>query len=531
MARCKLFDLTLIISSSLVVVASMVALSQAAPATAATQVTNFDEDVAFPNVDGISSVTEGPGLALPPSLPGRGPVLQEGPILAISKDADPDPVNAGEMLTYTIVIINSGDEKATGVVITDPLDSAVRFSGASDGGSYSPGSRVVTWNVGKIGVGETITHTLWVDVRDTAGGTTLSNTAWFASAEGETGSATASTTITKSADLQITKYDSVDPVVAGTSFAYYVTVTNNGPSSASGVTVTDALPSGLIFDASGSSGECWASGQNVNCDIGTMPPEDDITLTLAVSAQATLADGTALSNTAYVWGNESDPKTGNNWNQEWTTVNRQADLRITKNASVDTVKPGTELTYSLMVTNGGPSLATGVVVSDTLPGGLAFDAGSSSTECSATGQDVTCTIDALSVDEEVILDIVVTAETSLEDGVVSNTASVSGNEPDPGPGHNSATADIVVSRNKVFLPIFLKPALTEVYVFNDNTGGKVTFTILGTSVSCVVPNNATQLCGAVLPGTYDVHVISACGEGTFTKVYSGESETTRVFCR
>jgi uncharacterized repeat protein (TIGR01451 family) len=656
MARRKLFNLALIISSSLVVVAAMIALSQAAPATAATRVTALDEDGASPYLEGIPPETGGPGLALPPSLPGRGPLLQ-GPILTISKNADPDPVNAGEALTYTIVIINSGDASATGVVITDPLDSAVSFASASDSGSYNSSSRVVTWNVGEIGIGETITRTLWVDVDDTAGSGTLSNTAWFTSTEGENGSDTDTTTITTAADLQIAKSDSVDPVVAGTSFTfditvtnngpsaatgvtvtdplpsgltfnasgssgecsaagrnvtcdigdlsadgevtlnisvsahatltdgtllrntasvsgnetdpnagndsdqeettvirradlqvsksdsvdpvmagtsfmYYVTVANNGPSSASGVSVTDALPSGLTFNASGSSSECWASGQNVTCYVEALSAGDDITLTLAVSAQATLADGTVLSNTANVSGNETDPNTGNDSDQEWTTVNRQADLQITKNASVDTAKPGTGFTYSIEVTNGGSSVATWVVVSDALPGGLTFDAGGSSIECSASGQDVTCTIGALSVDDEVTLDIAVMADASLEDGVVlSNTASVSSNEPDPNPGDNSATKNIVVSKSRVFLPILLKPMLTELYVFNDNTGDEVTFVVLGTSVSCVVPNNATQLCGALLPGAYEVHVISACGEGTFTEVYGGESETTRVFCR
>jgi uncharacterized repeat protein (TIGR01451 family) len=530
MARRKLFNLALIISSSLVVVAAMIALSQAAPATAATRVTTLDEDGAHPYLEGISSVTGGPGLALPPSLPGRGPVLQEDPILTISKNADPDPVNAGEVLTYTIVIVNSGGANASGVVITDPLDSDVSFAGASDDGSHSLG--VVTWNVGAIGIGQAITRTLWVNVSDTAGGPILSNTAWFTSTEGENGSDTDTTTITTAADLQIAKRDSVDPVVAGTSFTYYVTVANNGPSSASGVTVTDALPSGLTFNASGSSRNCWASGRNVTCNVGALSAGDDVTLTLAVSTQATLADGTVLSNTANVSGNESDPNTGNDSDQEMTTVNRRADLQITKNASADTVKPGTGFTYSIEVTNGGPSVATWVVVNDALPEGLTFDAGGSSIECSASGQDVTCTIGALSVDDEVTLDIAIMVDASLEDGVVlSNTASVFGNEPDPNQDDNSATEEVIVERSKVFLPILLKPMLTDLYVFNDNTGDEVTFVVLGTSVSCVVPNNTTQLCGALLPGTYEVRVISACGEGTFTKVYSGESETTRVFCR
>jgi hypothetical protein len=171
-------------------------------------------------------------------------------------------------------------------------------------------------------------------------------------------------------------------------------------------------------------------------------------------------------------------------------------------------------------------------VSDALPAGLTFDTAGSSPECSASGQDVTCTIGALSVSGEETLTIAVTVDTSLENDVVlSNTASVSGNEPDPNQDYNSATEEVTVERSKVFLPILLKPMLAELYVFNDNTGDDVTFVVLGTSVSCVVPNNTTQLCGTFLPGTYQVQVSSACGDGSFTKTYGGGPVTTRIFCR
>jgi uncharacterized repeat protein (TIGR01451 family) len=199
---------------------------------------------------------------------------------------------------------------------------------------------------------------------------------------------------------------------------------------------------------------------------------------------------------------------------------------------VESVKVGTAFTYSITVTNQGPSVATGVVVSDTLPRGLAFDATGSSPECLASGQDVTCTLGALSVNGQLTLAVAVTVDTSLENGVVlSNTASASGHEPDPNESDNSATEETLVERNKIFLPILLKPQPTELSVFNDNTGDDVTFVVLGTPVSCVVPNNTTQFCGTFAPGTYQIRVTSACGEGLFTKTYGSGPVTTRVFCR
>jgi len=415
-------------------------------------------------------------------------------------------------------------------VITDALDSNVDFAQASNAGSYSSG--VVTWNIGGIGVGQAITQTLSVTVTDVASGTNLSNTAWLTSAEGIGDSDTLTTKVTAAADLRIAKSALADPVLAGTSFTYGITVTNNGPSLATEVVVDDALPSGLTFDAAGSSPECSAAGQTVTCDIGDLPAGGQVARTIAVMASAALADETILTNTASVSGLEPDPIPGNNAANSLTTFRRQADLQIEKGDSADPVIVGTALTYSITVTNKGPSLATGVVVSDPLPLGLTFDAGASSPECSAVGQNVACPLGAVPVSGEVTLFIAVKVATSLEDGVVlSNTASVSGSEPDPDEGDNSATEETLVEKRRIFLPIVFKPAWTELYVFNDKTGGNVTFAVLGTPVSCVVPNNTTRFCGTFPPGTYQVRVKSACGEAVVTRTYASGRQKTTVYCK
>jgi len=434
------------------------------------------------------------------------------------------------LLTYTIVALNGGDADASGAVITDALDSNVIFAQASDAGSYTSG--VVTWNIGGIGVGQAITRTLSVTVTDVASGTNLSNTAWLTSAQGIGDSDTLTTKVTAAADLGIAKWDSADPVLAGTSFAYGIGVANNGPSLATGVVVDDILPLGLTFDPVASSPECSAAGQTVTCGIGDLPAGDQVRTDIAVTASADLPDGRRLTNTASVSGLEPDPIPGNNSDDARTTFRRQADLQIAKKGSADPVQAGASFSYGITATNTGPSLATGVVVSDPLPLGLTFDAAASSPECLAAGQNVTCTLGAVSVGGEVTLTIAVKVATSLEDGVVlSNTASVSGNEPDPNQGDNSATEETLVEKRRIFLPIVLKPAFTELYVFNDKTGGNVTFAVLGTPVSCVVPNNTTRFCGAFPPGTYQVRVNSACGEAVFTKTYASGRQTTRVFCR
>ncbi|MBI3459898.1 DUF11 domain-containing protein, partial [Candidatus Acetothermia bacterium] len=72
-------------------------------------------------------------------------------------------------------------------------------------------------------------------------------------------------------DLAVTKTDSPDPVIAGNNLTYTLTVTNNGPDNAGGVTVTDTLPGGVTFiSAVPSQGSCSQSAGVVTCSLGTM---------------------------------------------------------------------------------------------------------------------------------------------------------------------------------------------------------------------------------------------------------------------
>jgi uncharacterized repeat protein (TIGR01451 family) len=121
---------------------------------------------------------------------------------------------------------------------------------------------------------------------------------------------------------------------------------------------------------------------------------------------------------------------------------RPTDLAITKVDSTDPVRAGRNLTYTITVTNNGPNPATGVTVSDTLPGGLSARSHTASQgSCSGTTA-VTCTLGDLASGATATVTIVIRP---TEAGTLSNTASVTGNQPDPSDANNSATQDTTVA--------------------------------------------------------------------------------------
>src|SRR5439155_413904 len=65
--------------------------------------------------------------------------------LSITKSDSPDPVSAGNNLTYTLVVDNDGPSDALGVVVSDTLPAGTSFVSASGGGTYSAITNTVTW--------------------------------------------------------------------------------------------------------------------------------------------------------------------------------------------------------------------------------------------------------------------------------------------------------------------------------------------------------------------------------------------------
>src|SRR5206468_4659239 len=252
-----------------------------------------------------------------------------------------------------ITVINNGPSDASAVVVRDTLPAGVTFVSASNGGTLAGG--VVSWPaVATLTNGATLSRTVTV-IAPTTG--TLLNVARADAATGDpdstnnTGSAAGSrvtTTVTEIADLTVTKTGPA-AVNAAKNVTYTITVTNNGPSSASTVVVHDTLPGNVTF-VSASNGGTEAGGVVTWPAAASLANGASLSRTVTVTAPTT---GTLL-NVARADAATIDPDSTNNngsasGNRVTTTVHELANLAVTKTgpASVDAAQT---FTYTITVT-------------------------------------------------------------------------------------------------------------------------------------------------------------------------------------
>jgi uncharacterized repeat protein (TIGR01451 family) len=118
------------------------------------------------------------------------------------------------------------------------------------------------------------------------------------------------------ADLAVTKSASTNPVPAGSNETYTITVTNNGPSDASSVTLSDDLPVGETLDSvmqtTGPTFSCTPSGNTFSCTIATLTANAQATFSVVVTINSGTQDGTQMTNAATVSSSTSDPNSQNN---------------------------------------------------------------------------------------------------------------------------------------------------------------------------------------------------------------------------
>src|SRR5439155_1219926 len=180
---------------------------------------------------------------------------------------------------------------------------------------------------------------------------------------------TASTTVTRSADLAVTK-TATATANAGENVTYVITVHNNGPSDGVSATLTDTLSTelqGAKFCVDSGPACNPATGSSWTGTLAVGPLASGDTETIRILAQIKPGSTvSSISNTATVSAQSpTDPTASNNSDTASTTVTRSADLAVTKTATA-TANAGENVTYVITVHNNGPSDGVSATLTDTL---------------------------------------------------------------------------------------------------------------------------------------------------------------------
>lgn len=287
------------------------------------------------------------------------------------------------------------------------------------------------------------------------------------------------------ADLALTASADPTSIPVGAQSSVTDVITNNGPSASAGVTFTDPASGGYtIASAAPSQGTCTHAATTVSCAIGTLAAGARAVVTIVLTGTAA---GPVTLNSS-VAASTPDPNPANNTASVAVTVvappsaptttpvappagaGPSADLALTKSAAPGRLRRGRRTTFTLTVTNHGPSAATGVVLTDRLPRGLKWVSTSASQGHCSRGGHVRCSLGTLDSGHHATVTVVVIGERT---GRIRNTGHIAATVTDPNPRNNTASATVIVTtppcvQNLVFTTHWMASArVTTVKVYVD----------------------------------------------------------------
>ena len=283
----------------------------------------------------------------------------------------------GAVLTYTLVVHNAGPDDVKGARVSDSVPATLLggWTCTASTGSSCPasGTGAIQNVLVDLLVGGTATFTLSATVDPAVQEGTIVNEATVTAPpdtmDPNPGNNTAidNNTVVAEADIAVRKTVNNATPQVGQTVTFTVTATNNGPNPATGVQLSDGVPLGLtLVSATPSQGTYTPDG---NWNIGALALNAQATLTLVVRVDEA---GLIRNEATKTHGDQFDPDTSNN--SSWVDLTNQpvADIRVRKTADTLVLPLGTDVTFTVTVTNDGPSPATGVELTDLLPAGLTF---------------------------------------------------------------------------------------------------------------------------------------------------------------
>ena len=434
------------------------------------------------------------------------------PFLRLEKTADSDPVAPGTIFTYTLRYENTGNASSTETTIVDTLPANVIFQSASAGGVYSAATRTVTWNIGELasGTGGFLTVTVQTPA-DLAYGTSISNTASITSAEGITGAATLTTKVGLASNLVLEKSGAPFAVAPDGTINYNLSYRNIGNQTAHGVFVTDQIPTGTAYVDGTATAPVSLSSGVLTWNIGDVTAGSRREFTFQVRVSPLATSGQQITNQASIISTEQTKVS----NTVVTVVSTQS-LILLKMDSPDPVRAGTNITYTLQVSNTGTTPLTGIVLSDPLPIGTTFVSAGSGGIPETGNRQVKWHIGALAVGETRTVTLTVQVDKNLSQGqLIENNATATSNEMAP---QTVRAVSVVNARTAGQLE------------FLNACGGQAVVGYASGDIIYVQINDADQNVDPAIAETVTVVVTDSATGDTENVILTETGSNTGIFC-
>ncbi len=494
--------------------------------------------------------TNGPEPDLDDNISSDTTPVTAGPDMVIAK-WDHDVIGVpGGAVTYTLYYTNVGNQAATGVVITDAVPLNCVFNAPASLPTVwscpdaSPAGTICTVTIGTVpggGGSGSVTFGVTVTTIMPPGVGYIANLAniWDDGTNGDDPTPTNNyaadvTPISVYVDLQLAKTDGGITAVAGGAVVYTLTYTNVGTIGATGVLISETVPTNAVFNAPASLPTIWGcadgapAGTLCVTNVGAVPGGGGGGyVTFAITVTSPLPAGVeAITNTAVIgddgtYGPDRTPE--DNSASDTTPVTAQPDLTITKTDGGISVAAGGIVTYTLFYTNVGNQGATGVVLTETVPDNTVFygPAGWVCVPDGNAGSVCTLAVSPLAGgggSGSALFAVMV--NTPLSDGVdtITNTVTIGDdgtNGADPTPENNSSTDTT---------PVIAAPDMT---IFKTDggvgtiPGGVIIYTLTytnlgdqaatGVTITDIVPANTVFNAPASLPTVWSCPDASPAG--------------------
>ncbi|MCL8026779.1 SdrD B-like domain-containing protein [Nocardioides bruguierae] len=210
----------------------------------------------------------------------------------------------------------------------------------------------------------------------------------------------------KVVDVSIAKSTSTPVTVSGTDATWTLDVTNEGDWPVTDVTVTDDVPAEFAAISSVPTG-CEVTGLRLTCRVEEIAPGRAVSFRFTSRLGSSTPADLSLVNAACVEVAEVDVDAGDDCDTATVSSRTEADVGVAKTSDLEYLRGGDQVTWTLTVTNAGPSWARSTVVTDVVPDAFVVDRVDDRCEVVADGRTLTCAVGDLADGESV--DLAVTA--------------------------------------------------------------------------------------------------------------------------